>query len=254
MWTSKRNEILFYEWMGSRFRLDASKGAGEVQLSSNAAAKPDQVVALLESAAWVLAHGQGTFHLHAAAVCRGRLAALLVGPSGSGKSTTALALAERGFDLLADDQLILERAPSGDIVAKAPPANSLRLFEDTFRRTGRAALLERARPIENGDKLSLPYSHLGVPLADAAVVRSLFILRRADDEVTRFTPLPPSPALHQLCLQSAGLANHHGQNAQHLALLKELASLPGTCELAVGADTLLDPTNLVERIGTGWAT
>ena len=46
---------------------------------------------------------------------------LLLGPSGIGKSECALFLVERGHRLVADDQVILTRAPSNQVVGRAPP-------------------------------------------------------------------------------------------------------------------------------------
>ncbi|MEM9187882.1 MAG: HPr(Ser) kinase/phosphatase [Myxococcota bacterium] len=46
---------------------------------------------------------------------------LLLGPSGIGKSECALELVERGHRLIADDQVILTRRPSGDVEGRPPP-------------------------------------------------------------------------------------------------------------------------------------
>ena len=46
---------------------------------------------------------------------------LLLGPSGIGKSECALFLVERGHRLVADDQVVLTRSPSGDVVGRPPP-------------------------------------------------------------------------------------------------------------------------------------
>ncbi len=45
---------------------------------------------------------------------------LLQGPSGIGKSECALFLLERGHRLVADDQVVLTRRPSGDVLGAAP--------------------------------------------------------------------------------------------------------------------------------------
>ncbi|MCA9532183.1 MAG: HPr(Ser) kinase/phosphatase [Myxococcales bacterium] len=46
---------------------------------------------------------------------------LLTGPSGIGKSETALALVERGHRLVADDNVLLTRTPTNEIVGAPPP-------------------------------------------------------------------------------------------------------------------------------------
>jgi serine kinase of HPr protein (carbohydrate metabolism regulator) len=48
-------------------------------------------------------------------------AVMLRGPSGSGKSDLALRLIDRGFILVADDQVLLSREGNA-LIAKAPPA------------------------------------------------------------------------------------------------------------------------------------
>jgi serine kinase of HPr protein (carbohydrate metabolism regulator) len=59
--------------------------------------------------------------LHGTVVASYGRAVLLRGPSGSGKSDLALRLIDRGFILVADDQVLLARA-GGDLIAQAPPA------------------------------------------------------------------------------------------------------------------------------------
>jgi GTPase SAR1 family protein len=50
---------------------------------------------------------EGESITHGSAVARDGLAILLVGPPGSGKSSLALALAERGFQPVADDYVLI---------------------------------------------------------------------------------------------------------------------------------------------------
>jgi HPr kinase/phosphorylase len=49
------------------------------------------------------------------------IGALLLGPSGIGKSECALFLVERGHRLVADDQVVLRRKASGEVIGWAPP-------------------------------------------------------------------------------------------------------------------------------------
>ena len=58
--------------------------------------------------------------VHATAVARSGQAVLLFGPSGSGKSDLALRLIDRGWTLVADDQVELVR--DGDRLVASPPA------------------------------------------------------------------------------------------------------------------------------------
>ena len=54
---------------------------------------------------------------HASAVAREGAGVLLLGPSGAGKSDLVLRLMDRGFDLIADDQVVLH-----GLTASAPQA------------------------------------------------------------------------------------------------------------------------------------
>ena len=60
--------------------------------------------------------------LHASAVAFADRGALITGPSGSGKSALALELISRGARLVADDGVLLSRAPDGRVLARAPAA------------------------------------------------------------------------------------------------------------------------------------
>lgn len=57
--------------------------------------------------------------IHGTVVASGARGVLLRGPSGSGKSDLALRLIDRGFILVADDQVLLSR--TGDQLIAAPP-------------------------------------------------------------------------------------------------------------------------------------
>lgn len=59
--------------------------------------------------------------IHATAVSLGGEAVLLLGPSGAGKSDLALRLIDRGWQLVADDRVVLAIG-GGRLVASAPPA------------------------------------------------------------------------------------------------------------------------------------
>ena len=64
----------------------------------------------------VWAASQGIMPLHASALARNGQALLMIGEGGSGKTTTALALAMRGWQLIADDRAFLEVSPLGMVV------------------------------------------------------------------------------------------------------------------------------------------
>ncbi len=103
--------------------------------------------------------------LHASCAERGGAGVLLLGPPGSGKSDLMLRLIDRGFGLVADDQVVLE---SG--VASAPPAlagllevRGLGLIRLPFVGSARLAL---AVCLRRGERLPVParYGIADVPM------------------------------------------------------------------------------------------
>jgi HPr kinase/phosphorylase len=58
---------------------------------------------------------------HGALVEVGGMGVLLLGPSGVGKSECALELVRRGHRLVADDVVLLERGPEGELLGRALP-------------------------------------------------------------------------------------------------------------------------------------
>ncbi|RMG89598.1 MAG: hypothetical protein D6706_21060 [Chloroflexi bacterium] len=68
----------------------------------------------------------GFYLLHAfAAACNG-CAVLVVGPSGSGKTTSGLALLQAGWELLANDIVLLHKRPEGYLALPTPGGVSIR--------------------------------------------------------------------------------------------------------------------------------
>jgi hypothetical protein len=68
----------------------------------------------------------GYYLLHAFAVVREEKCLLLVGPSGSGKTTTGLYFLEQGWQLLANDVVLLEMRPDGVYALPTPGLVSIR--------------------------------------------------------------------------------------------------------------------------------
>jgi len=81
----------------------------------------------------VLWHQRGLLPLHASVVGRNGRAVALAGPSGAGKSTLAAVLADKGFDVLADDICIVDAANGADLLPSTP---RLRLWRDALDHLG----------------------------------------------------------------------------------------------------------------------
>lgn len=111
--------------------------------------------------------------VHGTCVARDGAGVLLLGPPGAGKSDLALRLMARGFDLVADDQVLIE---SGDARPPAALAGLLEVRGLGILRLPHAAPARLALAVElgEGERLPVPRRHepLGIPLvsvrADAA--------------------------------------------------------------------------------------
>lgn len=101
--------------------------------------------------------------LHASCAARGADGVLLVGPSGSGKSDLLLRLLDHGFDLVADDQVMLEHGH----VSPPPPlaglmeVRGLGILRLPFTPSARLALVVE---LGRAERLPEPARRFDVPL------------------------------------------------------------------------------------------
>lgn len=100
--------------------------------------------------------------LHASCISFGGAGVLLLGVPGSGKSALALRLMERGWGLVADDQVSIAVAEDG-LVAAAPAElfgmleiRGLGVFEGLSAAPARLALVARLRPASTIARLPQP--------------------------------------------------------------------------------------------------
>jgi HPr kinase/phosphorylase len=103
--------------------------------------------------------------LHASCAARNRSAVLLLGPSGAGKSDLLLRLIDRGFDLVADDQVeITDRmAAPPDRLAGLVEARGIGILRFPFVAPAPVCLAVR---LQKGERLPTPcrYPALDLPL------------------------------------------------------------------------------------------
>ena len=106
---------------GSRLRLsgrgvdgmaDASMLEASAVVSPEVTADGASFAEIADTFLLFLLARSGRTPVHASAFMLGDLAVVLAGPSGSGKSTLALAAAVRGFPVLSDDMIFVQRDPS----------------------------------------------------------------------------------------------------------------------------------------------
>lgn len=138
---TRSGDQVILEWPGVRFGVTADRVVVDTEDAISA------VVPLLQATWSVLLTARGQEALHASVVARDGQALAVVGASGSGKSTAALALLDRGWELVADDLLTIDgtgRALTG------PPF--IRLTRD--RAVGRAGTWDPAGKLRYVPRLS----------------------------------------------------------------------------------------------------
>jgi len=129
--------------------------------------------------------------LHASCAARNGAGVLLLGPSGSGKSDLLLRLLHHGFDLVADDQVVVEA-----MIGNAPPALAglLEVRGIGIMRLPYLPSVRLALAVEMGraERMPEPERRFGLPLvridpaqasAPARVLVALYCIEAADRSV-----------------------------------------------------------------------
>ena len=132
-------------------------------------------------------HGFEVFH--ASVVTRESRTLALIGASGAGKSSLATALLLRGWTLVADDVLVAEASPNGQVVAHVSTSLT-NLRHDAARRLTPAELRRLGRVLgEDDDSLRM----LTPTTGGAHRLTDLFVIGRADhgDPVAPLRPVDP---------------------------------------------------------------
>jgi hypothetical protein len=125
---------------GSVAVADPERGRADAWVTTALVADRDQFrVAVLEAITLALLSHGDRHPLHAAAIARDGHAVLLAGPSGAGKSTLACLAHDAGLDVLADDHVWVQRAPSLRVWGAPVRARLLPDAAERFPRLARAA-------------------------------------------------------------------------------------------------------------------
>jgi HPr kinase/phosphorylase len=105
------------------------------------------------------------FRLHASCAARGDHGVLLLGPAGAGKSDLLLRLVDRGFSLVADDQVDIQGGYASAPVALEGmvEAHGLGILRLPHRARARIALVVS---LQRGERLPMParYDDLDLPM------------------------------------------------------------------------------------------
>lgn len=198
---------------------------------------------------------QGGLVLHAAALATDSGAALILGGSGSGKSTLSAAWLAAGRRILADDAVVLTRAPD-DAVGAEPWRRNLSLRTDVAGHFS-SALGARLHP--RTDTLDRRYWLLRTDYPDlfvetASITDICFLASTPRPRVSELERVQQADGYARLCAQNPYLKGDFGTAVDGLrATTMRLLGNARCWRLRVGANLLHQPAAEVERI-TAWLT
>lgn len=179
--------------------------------------------------AW--AASRGVMPLHASAVVKGGQALLFLGEGGRGKTTTALALALRGWDLLADDRCFLEASPAGMVVHGLYP--TVILTPTTAERLGASDWGDLGRTHEGKWARHLPPTMSMVP---TAALRGVIALTHGREEPYGVGRLDRAATLASWQAAFAPAVQAHGPSAGWLRSLSLASRSVPAWSLTLGWD------------------
>lgn len=170
----------------------------------------------------ILCHQRGLLPLHASAVAGSQGAVAFLGRSGQGKSSLAAHLAQRGFQVLADDFCLVDFTASAEAMV-IPAAPWLKLWRNALETLGHPAEgLQRVFSQDDKYRLPLDDPHQPEP------IRKLIFLDSENSSVARLEEVSPVGAIpllmdltHQAyVLQAIG---HQRENFLHCSRVSSQA-------------------------------
>lgn len=199
----------------------------------------DEFIPLIKAEATELALQYCVYEiaLHAGAYVRSGSVTLLLGSPGAGKTTLGLALLASGFDLFADDVVLLHKNGHVSGLAFAPAVKSGAW--DLVRPYWSGVVRAQTHTRPDGQKVR--YAPAPSAEADLLPVSSIAILDRRDGARAGFEPIDPVDVLGML-LAEATSANERLTVAGFSALVDALENIRCVtltyCDLTEAAQTL----------------
>jgi energy-coupling factor transporter ATP-binding protein EcfA2 len=174
----------------------------------------------------------GYYLVHAFGAVRDGRCVLLIGPSGSGKTTTGLSLILEGWQLLANDTLLIEAREDGIYALSTPGGLTVRPQTLT--------LLPACRPLLGDAPLlhggyTLTNQQLADPTTTAARITAVYFCQIEDREQSVRRPLSQAVALARLMEQSVDRWDE-AMLTQHIAVLHQLSQQTAAYTLHLGRD------------------
>ena len=172
----------------------------------------------------------GYYLLHAFAVVKNGRCLLLVGSSGSGKTTTGLHLLEQGWQLLANDVVLLEERADGVYALPTPGAIGIRPGTLTLLPTLAKRLGISQLPLAHPITLSNQQLH-GGQWGEGGKITAVYFPQFSDSPQP-ITPLPRAIQLAHLMAESIDRWDETALPA-HIALLERLSQQAEAYQLPI---------------------
>jgi hypothetical protein len=188
----------------------------------------------------------GDFLVHAFGVCDadGRCV-LIVGPSGSGKTTTGLSLILAGWELLANDILLIERRADGIYALSTPGGLSIReetlkLLPDCERLLTDVPCVQHRYELTNQEMLN-------GRRPEAKRISAVYFCQVEERERTEIRPLSQAVAMARLMEQSIDRWDE-AMFETHMTILQELSQQAAAYTLHLGRDVARLPDLLAKSV------
>lgn len=248
---ARRGERLYVTHPSAHFEIEGRGGLGTLSLrtggeSSGRRALHD--VFLIGFSRLLAEHAM--FDLHAACLCRGNLACLLIGPSGSGKSTATISLIRSGWTYLSDDAVLLRNGYEGveALSFRRTPfiePHTLKCFPE---------LAERLPDSNPGRKVFLDVERsYGARQLECCRPTALVLCELTGKSTTSLEPVHGVEAMLGLIEQSASLGFTREHPRAQMATLKTLIEQSVVFRLRAGTDLLVHSERLSQLMLEGLA-
>lgn len=187
----------------------------------------------------------GYFLVHAFGVGKDGRCLLLVGPSGSGKTTTGLSLVLAGWELLANDILLIEARPDGIYALPTPGGLSIR--EETLALLPECRSLVIDTPCVQRKYELTNQQVLNGRRPDSRRVSAIYFCQVEEREEAEIRPLSQAVALARLMEQSIDRWDEAALEA-HMTILQKLSQQAVNYTLHLGRNAQRLPHLLAESI------
>ncbi|MEO8884659.1 MAG: serine kinase [Mucilaginibacter sp.] len=218
------NVATYYVANGNEIRIDPNPEVDEKSIR----------LFLLSNAMAAALHQRNLIPLHASAVYHEDGVVLFCGPSGVGKSTIVTALQTKGYKVFSDDVCVLQPAVDNpDIIMAVPSYPMMKLWVDSFNKTGIAMATEEQRIRPHLAKYARFY-HDGYEIAPRPIKRVFMLDSASLEQKVEFKEMASIESFNAL---QRNTYRHVQMNAMkkrdfHFAIVSKLTAAVPVCRIS----------------------